>query len=103
VSIFAAVYALAATCLYVDCGHRAVEEMPDLHGKSIDEVTRTLGEPDDQHFLYYYPPDRPDSRDVAIKELWWKRRRYTVVVWFHQVGEQWIAFDTCRWKEGVEF
>lgn len=109
---------LVAVYWYYDLGHAAVEEIPNLHGKAIEEVIRKLGEPDSQlsytmgnspggelrgPLFFYYPPERPDNREVAIKELWWEHSRYTVVVWFHKMGEQWIALDTCRWKKGVQF
>lgn len=99
-------------------GYDLIEQTQDLRVKTIEEVTVRLGKPDSElsytmanvpkdelHVgLYnYFPPDRPDTRDVAIKELWWKRGRYTVVVWFHQVGDRWIAFDKCHWKEGEAF
>jgi hypothetical protein len=99
-------------------GHDLVEQMPDLHGRAIEEVTHRLGEPDTElsftmgnspggefrvPLFNYYPPDRPGSRNVAIKELWWRHSRYTVVIWFHKDEDHWVAFDSCRWKKGIAF
>jgi hypothetical protein len=103
---------------YYDCGHASVEKIPRLHGKTVERVISELGQPDsvlsytmanspgDEFriaLFNFYPPDRPGSGDAPIKELWWKHRRYSVVVWFHKVGDRWIALDTCRWKQGVAF
>ena len=107
-----------AICWFFDLGHAPVEAIPSLDGKAISEVVRILGEPDSDHsytmdkypggelgmwLCELYPHDRPESRDVAIRELWWEHNRFTVVVWFHKVGEQWVALDTCRWQKGVVF
>lgn len=114
IAVFTIVY---ATVWYYDMGHAAVEKLPFLIGKTIDEVESILGTPDevltiplDQvrdefrcELLNYYSPTKPENKGIKFKELAWKRSRYTVTVWFHQVGERWVCLDTCRWRKGTVF
>ncbi len=109
---------LAAGCFwFFDLAHADVEELPGLHGKTMEEVVGELGEPDysydfkmDQPMpefrveLYNtYPPDDPKTWLVKIRERQWRRCRYSIAVWFHQVDGRWVALDTCRWKKDVVF
>jgi hypothetical protein len=102
---------------YFDMGHPPVEKMPFLHGKTTEQVESILGQPDETHLiglgeikdefrcelLNYYSPDKVENKGVEFKELWWKRSRYTITVWFHRLNGQWVAIDSCRWKKGVVF
>jgi hypothetical protein len=108
----------AALCWYSDCGHKSVEKLARLDAMTLEEVVNDLGEPDStlsytmgecpggvfrRPLWNYYPPHSAGYRDIAIKELWWKHARYTIVVWFHRVDERWIVLDSVRWKQGIEF
>lgn len=102
---------------YYDMGHAPVEKLSFLSGKSIDEVESILGAPDDDliiplaqvqdgfrcELLNFYSPKKPENKEVVFKELSWKRSRYTITVWFHNVGGRWLCLDTCRWRKGVAF
>lgn len=50
-----------------------------------------------------YPPNNPIARQAKIRELQWHRTRFHFAVWLHQVNEEWVVLDTCRWQEGVAF
>ncbi len=103
--------------LYGKMVHEASGKINGLHGKTIEQVTTELGNPNRRmlwtigqccdefrcELLNVYPPDFPGNSSVPIKELWWKYPDYTLVVWFHRKNEDWIALDTCRWKKGVAF
>jgi hypothetical protein len=120
VTVSAALFALAVLAglyAYYDLGHAPVEKVPGLRGQTVDQVTRVLGKPDlDESYQMRdaggefrielrntYRLDRPGNEDVEIRELWWKHSRFTVAVWFHQIDGQWVALDSCRWKQGIQF
>jgi hypothetical protein len=99
-------------------GHEEVEKLPHLHRKTKSEVISELGRPDQSltftlanspggefrcELHNFYPFNRPEGVHLPIKELWWKHPEYTVVVWFQKVASEWVAFDSCRWKKGIEF
>jgi hypothetical protein len=114
IAVFAIVYIMAWYC---DMGHAAIDKMPFLTGKSIDEVESILGTPDEVQtipleqirddfrceLLNYYSPAKAENKGIKFKELSWKRSRYTITVWFHQVGDRWVSLDTCRWRKGTVF
>ena len=123
---FRALLAVAAVLLlslgwatwHFDLGHQPVETLPDLHGKSLEAVIASLGEPDTTEEykmadgaigelrapLYNtYPLDDPKAMRAQIKELQWHRARYHIAVWLHRVNGEWVVLDTCRWKAGVVF
>jgi hypothetical protein len=98
-------------------GDRPVDKIETLHGRTQDEVAADLGEPNQTYefsievgvdefrieLLNTYPPGRPRSRGVRIREWEWKYREFSVAVWFHLVDGRWVVLDTCRWKKGIAF
>jgi hypothetical protein len=118
VFVVVAVLGIAYTVYwYCDMGHAPVEKMPWLHGKTVEEVESILGSPSEEYsisldqardefrceLLNYYPLDNPENAKVEFKELWWKRSRHTITVWFHRIGGQWLVLETCRWQKGITF
>ena len=110
--------AMSLSWWYFDWGHEPVEKLPRLHGKSLDAVIADLREPDWQldytmadspggefrvELYNTYPPGNAMAMQARIKELQWHRTRYYIAVWLHRVNGEWIALDSCRWKEGIEF
>lgn len=117
-AVIASVVSVGVSWWYFDWGHDPVEKLNYLHGKPLEAVLASLGEPDRQlHFsmadspdgefrveLYNtYPPGNPKAAQARIKEFQWHRSRYHVAVWMHQVNGEWIVLDSCRWREGVDF
>src|SRR4051794_36341901 len=96
VAMIAGILAVGASWWYFDWGHEPVETLPHLHGKPLDAVLSSLGQPDRQ-FEYTmaespggefrvklyntYPPDDPKAAQARIKELQWHRARYHIAVW----------------------
>src|SRR4051794_37558360 len=92
---------------YLDVGHARVEKLSGLHGQPLEAVVATLGEPTQTvefpmrncggefriELFNVYPPQNPATAEVRINELIWKRRRYSIAVWFHQVQGRWVALD----------
>jgi hypothetical protein len=118
VATIAGLLVVGVSWWYFDWGHKPVEKLPHLHGKTLEAVIYCLGEPDlqldytmadspDGEFrveLYNtYPPGDPKASQARIKELQWHRARYHVAVWLHQVNGEWVVLDTCRWIEGIAF
>jgi hypothetical protein len=98
-------------------GDRPVDKIPVLVGQKLEMVQEQLGIPNQEfefsmgsgldefrcELLNTYPPGSPRSLGVRIKEWQWRYRGFTVAVWFHRLDGQWIALDSCRWKDGVVF
>jgi hypothetical protein len=109
--------AVVTASWYWDWGHAWVEKLHHLHGQTPETVVAELGEPNTRHefamadccdefrieLFNVYPPTDPRTAQVRIKEFQWHHRRYHIAVWFHQVNGEWVAVDTCRWKEGIAF
>jgi hypothetical protein len=116
--LLSGVLAAGALGWYFDWGHAPVEKLPRLHGQTLEAVIAQLGPPDRQleyrladspggefrvELYNTYPPDDPKAAQARIKELQWRRARYRVAVWLHEVDGGWVVLDTCRWQQGVEF
>jgi hypothetical protein len=109
------IVALGVLWWYFDWGHERVEKLPHLHGKPLEVVIASLGEPDQLDYtmadspdgefrveLYNtYPPGDPKAAQARIKELQWHWARYHIAVWMHEVNGEWVVLDTCRWKEAA--
>lgn len=93
-----------------------VDELPELEGKSPDEVVGRLGPFDaTKNFvmadcchefeieLYNTYPPGEGHDEVAIRRLDWAFDGYAVSVWFHKPEGEWVALDTCRYGDNVEF
>ena len=85
-------------------------------GKTFVEVIERLGPADDWttftigdvagefriELLNFYPKT-PANANVAIKELRWKLTGRNLILWFHEIGGEWIVLDGFIWKEGTAF
>lgn len=49
-----------------------------------------------------YPLSDPDNRSVRIKELWWNGDDSSLILWLHQVHDEWIVFDGARWQDDTD-
>lgn len=117
VGVFLFMGAFMFVAWFFDIGHKDVEKLPRLHGKTLDEVVAELGSPNESddfkldqplpefriEIYNTYPPDDPNTPSVEIRERRWHRARYSIAVWFHRECNRWVAFNTCRWKSGVVF
>lgn len=93
-----------------------VDELKELEGKAEAAVVAQLGEPSNKRSfpmsecctefqieLYNtYPPDG-DHGEVQIHEWTWGYDGYALTVWFHERDGTWLALDTCRYSDDVEF
>lgn len=93
------------------------DELKHLEGKGEDALKAELGEPtgtrefvmrdcchEFEIELYNtYPPDDPKNADVQIRQWTWTYDGYAVTVWLHQVEGKWVALDTIRYADDVEF
>ena len=107
----------AVAVWYFDVPHAPVEKVAVLHGQTYAAILKRLGTPahectftmdkplgEFQIELYNtYPPDSPSNPDIEIREYTWEYSRHRLTVWFHQQNGKWIAFDTCRYRNGVVF
>ena len=98
-------------------GHDSVEKLPGLHGLAYADVLDELGADCQVQNLVVadcgvefrveifntYDPRKPENTSVPIREVVWDRSGYSVAVWFHQVDSEWVALDTLRWVDGVQF
>lgn len=94
-----------------------VDELPRLHGRAEADLVTELGEPDHRReftmadccteftveLLNTYPAERPENADVPIRELTWDYDGYHLTVWLHRPEGRWIALDTIRYSDGVDF
>ncbi len=115
--LLAAVF--VAAFWYSDPFHGPAEKVERFHGMTMDAVLAELGEAKNTYTFNIpsegildefrielhntYPPDRPENASIAIKELHWEYLRYNLTVWFHQVGDEWVVLDTCRWHKDIRF
>ncbi|MCA9639014.1 MAG: hypothetical protein KC420_23460, partial [Myxococcales bacterium] len=93
-----------------------VDELPELHGKTEADVAARFGEPTSRRsftmsecctefqveLLNTYKP-KSGHDDVEIHEWTWAFDGYALTVWFHRQGDAWVALDTCRYSDDVEF
>jgi hypothetical protein len=98
-----------------------VEEMPELHGLSEEEVVTIMGPPDSETALTLhagetldefhievhktYRPDDPTIEGRIIRDLQWDRDGYREAVFLHEPvpGEGWIVLESVRWSDNVAF
>ena len=94
----------------------SVDELPELEGRSPDEVVARLGPFDSSkdfemgdcchefeiELYNTYPPGKGHD-GVEIRRLDWEFEGYRVSVWFHRPDGDWVALDTCRYADGVDF
>jgi hypothetical protein len=98
-------------------GSGAPTKLPQYHGLSHAQVIERLGKPkrDDQfamsqavgefrvELLNTYPLSDPANADVQIQELTWEDGSYNITLWLHQVGDEWVVLNSCRWHKDVRF
>ena len=108
---------LAITIWYFDVPHAPVERVEALHGQTDVSIITQLGNPSYEYVftmadplsefqieLYnIYPPDSPGNAQIEIRECTWRYSRYRLTVWFHKPNGEWIALDTCRYRNGILF
>ncbi len=108
----------SAILLWQNCFRQKwTEHIPELHGKSVDEVIAKLGNPHSTKFFTldhwlgrprslmfdFYPPNKPENLKVQIMEMGWEYYSFYIRVWFHKVDGEWVVLHTLKWKKGVEF
>lgn len=108
---------LAIAIWYFDIPHDPVENVPAFHGKTDVSIFAQLGNPDNEfqftmddplpefriELYNTYPPNAPNNVQVEIRECTWRYSTYRLTVWFHKPDGKWIALDTCRYRNGIEF
>jgi hypothetical protein len=108
--------ALRAIFQELDIGHQAVEHVPRLHGKTLIVVEREVGRPhsvSEFTITQVNTPLRCSLRDTyqgvaldscePIREATYEYDNATLVIWYRQVGTEWVAINTCRIRKGVAF
>lgn len=89
-----------------------VRQLPDLRGKTIPEVVKQLGNPDETscfltsdrlkgsraELFKIYPPGRPGSAGVEILEYRYRDFRGVTIVWFHRPGGTWAVAAAAWWS-----
>jgi hypothetical protein len=93
-----------------------VDELKELEGKPEAEVLAALGEPttkrefqmrecctEFQIEIYNTYPPGAGHDDVLIREWTWDYEGYAVTIWLHEHDGAWLALDTCRYSDDVEF
>jgi len=94
-----------------------VEKVPRFLDKSAIEISSELGEParkdsfklrerQDEFRIELqntYPLTDPRNRDVPVREWTWEEKDCNLTLWFHQVNEEWVVFETMKWNDGTEF
>jgi hypothetical protein len=98
-------------------GAGGTDELKRLEGKTQEALFSEFGKPtQDREFpmseccgefqieLYNtYPPDDPATAQVRIRELTWEYDGYALTVWLHAPDEAWLALDTIRYTDDLEF
>ena len=93
------------------------ETLPDLSGRSEADVEKLLGTPDQKDaFLMEertdefhitlqntYPLTKAANKQVAIREMTWKRDACKLTVWLHQAETGWRVFENSRYSATAEF
>ncbi|HLC28302.1 MAG TPA: hypothetical protein VJL07_02530 [Dehalococcoidia bacterium] len=94
-----------------------LEKVPRFLDKTATEVSSELGEPakkdsfklgerQDEFRIELqntYPLTNPENRDVQVREWTWEEKDCNLTLWFHQVDEGWVVFETMKWNDGTEF
>lgn len=94
-----------------------VDGLPHLHGRTRDFVHAELGPPDAHEefnmadgchgaraaLFRHYERAGGENPNVVIREDSWRYDGYGLRVWFHLVEEQWLALDTVRASDTVDF
>ncbi len=92
------------------------DELHELEGMTEAQLLARFGKPDHERAfemadcchefeieLYNtYPPDKGHDH-VQIHEWTWDYDGYKLTVWTHESGDEWVALDTIRYADGVEF
>jgi len=114
----ALVAALVLLSMYwLDSPNAQPVKVPAIHGQTDTAVIQKRGEPswesrftmDDplgefQIELYnVYPPNSPKNSSIQIRECTWQYPRHRLTVWFHKPRSTWIALDTCKYGNNVQF
>ena len=108
---------LAVAVWFFDIPHAPVEKASTLHGDSLAQVFDRLGNPAHESWFKMdevigefrvelfntYPPNSPDNSEVEIRESTWNYSRHRLTVWFHRPNGDWVAFDTCRYRNDIQF
>ncbi len=101
--------------------HADVEQLPHLHGLSLEQVRDELGRasrlmqvspdgglPGDAALARFrtevmqaHADAQADGSKLQLKESRWHYSKHDVVVWFRQIKGQWLAVDSRRWKAGL--
>jgi len=50
-----------------------------------------------------YRPEDPNNVNIRIRQLDWAYDGYRVTVWFHQPAGEWVALETSRYSDNIEF
>ena len=89
-----------------------VRQLPDLRGKTIQEVIKQFGNPDETscfltsdrlkgaraELFSIYPPGRPASVGVEILEYRYRQFQAVTIVWFHRPGGTWAVAAAASWN-----
>lgn len=93
------------------------EALPGLAGRSEGEVEKLLGAPDQKHAFLMgertdefhitlqntYPLTKAANRQVAVREMTWKRGACKLTVWLHEADKTWRVFENSRYSATAEF
>lgn len=93
------------------------ETLPGLSGQSEADVEKLLGTPDQKdafsmgertdefHITLQntYPLANAANKQVAIREMTWKRGACKLTVWLHQAETGWRVFENSRYPATAEF
>jgi len=75
-------------------------------GEPAKKDSFKLGERQDEFRIELqntYPLTNPENRDVQVREWTWEEKDCNLTLWFHQVDEGWVVFETMKWNDGTEF
>ena len=98
-------------------GGSGADELGYLEGDTQAQVIESLGEPAGRgefamseccsefevELHNTYRPGDPNNVNVRIRQLDWAYDGYRVTVWFHQPAGEWVALETSRYSDGIEF
>ena len=96
--------------------NNGVDELHRLEGALETDLLHEFGEPSSRREfpmgeccsefeieLYNTYPPKAGHDKVVIRQWDWDYEGYTLTVWLHQLEGQWVALETCRYGDGVEF
>lgn len=97
-------------------GHGGTDELKALEGLSEAKLVTRFGKPTHERTfkmadcchefeieLYNTYPPKKGHDEVQIHEWTWDYEGYRLTVWTHLAGADWVALDTIRYSNDVEF